>query len=203
MIGIIDTGTCNLNSIKNIIEKEKKKITIIKSLSQFRNKKIKKVIIPGVGSFAECMKKLRSTKIDKEIVSFSKKNMVLGICVGMQILGTNGYEFKHEKGLNLLNFVVKKMKIKKQYALPHVGWNNVRFKKSILFEGVKQNSNFYFTHSYEVITKDKKIIIGETNYGKKFVSAVSHGNIYGVQFHPEKSSILGTKIIKNFINANA
>jgi imidazole glycerol-phosphate synthase subunit HisH len=203
MIGIIDTGTCNLNSIKNIIEKEKKKITIIKSLSQFRNKKIKKVIIPGVGSFAECMKKLRSTKIDKEIVLFSKKNMVLGICVGMQILGTNGYEFKHEKGLNLLNFVVKKMKIKKQYALPHVGWNNVRFKKSILFEGVKQNSNFYFTHSYEVITKDKKIIIGETNYGKKFVSAVSHGNIYGVQFHPEKSSILGTKIIKNFINANA
>lgn len=203
MIGIIDTGTCNLNSIKNIIEKEKKKITIIKSLSQFRNKKIKKVIIPGVGSFAECMKKLRSTKIDKEIVLFSKKNMVLGICVGMQILGTNGYEFKHEKGLNLLNFVVKKMKIKKQYALPHVGWNNVRFKKSILFEGVKQNSNFYFTHSYEVITKDKKIIIGETNYGKKFVSAVSYGNIYGVQFHPEKSSILGTKIIKNFINANA
>ena len=203
MIGIIDTGTCNLNSIKNIIEKEKKKTIIIKSLSQFKNKKIKKVIIPGVGSFAECMKNLKSTKIDKEIVLFSKKNMVLGICVGMQILGTDGYEFKHEKGLNLLNFVVKKMKIKKQYALPHVGWNNVRFKKSILFEGVKQNSDFYFTHSYEVIVSDKKIIIGETNYGKKFVSAVGHGNVYGVQFHPEKSSILGTKIINNFINANA
>ena len=203
MIGIIDTGTCNLNSIKNIVEKKKKKTIVIKSLSQFKNKKITKVIIPGVGSFAECMKNLRSNKIDEEIVSFSKRNMVLGICVGMQILGKDGYEFKHEKGLNLLNFVVKKIKLKKKYALPHVGWNNVKFKKSILFDGVKQNSDFYFTHSYEVITKDKKIIIGETNYGKKLISAIGFRNVYGVQFHPEKSSTLGAKIIRNFINANA
>ncbi len=203
MIGIIDTGTCNLNSIKNILEKEKKKVIIINTLKQFKNKNIKKVIIPGVGSFAECMKKLKLKKLDKEIIKFSKKKMILGICVGMQVLGNNGYEFTHEKGLKLLNFDVKKMKVKKPYALPHVGWNNVKFNKSILFKGIKQNSDFYFTHSYIVVPKDKKIIIGETSYGKKFVSAVNKGNIYGVQFHPEKSSVAGTKMIKNFINDNA
>jgi len=203
MIAVVDYGLGNVQAFLNMFKLLGVEATRAKIPSDLTG--ASKIILPGVGAFDHAINLLNSSGMRDTLDSLilKEKIPVLGICVGMQILGKDGYEFKHEKGLNLLNFVVKKIKLKKKYALPHVGWNNVKFKKSILFDGVKQNSDFYFTHSYEVITKDKKIIIGETNYGKKLISAIGFRNVYGVQFHPEKSSTLGAKIIRNFINANA
>tara|TARA_B100001063_G_scaffold244815_1_gene278664 strand:- start:1155 stop:1616 length:462 start_codon:yes stop_codon:yes gene_type:complete len=138
--------------------------------------------------------------------SVDQGKYILGICLGMQLLFDNGEEDGTSKGLGLINGNVKKMIPGKDEALPHVGWNNIiNVKKNhSLFEKISKNADYYFDHSYECIPLNAEVILSETNYGinKKFVSIVSDKNIYGIQFHPEKSPPNGLFLLKNFLNIN-
>jgi glutamine amidotransferase len=158
------------------------------------------IILPGVGSFASAMlkitKQLPLRILEKEI--FNSKKPILGICVGMQVFVEKGYEHGENKGLGWITGSVKKLKVKVE-PLPHIGWNNVTLKKdSILFNGLDEINDFYFVHSYAVKTGDS-YTVATTSYESEFCSSLQKENIYGVQFHPEKSQKAGQKLIQNFL----
>ena len=150
-----------------------------------------------------CYPKTGVGKTYKE-ASVSQGKYILGICLGMQLLFDNGEEDGSSKGLGLINGNVKKIIPEKDEALPHVGWNNIINVKENhnLFDNISKNADYYFDHSYECIPLKTNVILSETNYGinNKFVSIVSDRNIYGIQFHPEKSPPNGLFLLKNFIN---
>jgi imidazole glycerol-phosphate synthase subunit HisH len=161
------------------------------------------LILPGVGSFDEGMKKIHDNKVADILIEMAKiKNVpILGICLGMHLLATKGYENNKEtNGLNIIPGLVKKLKKNNEFKLPHIGWNEVLFKgENKIFKNILDNSDFYFIHSYEFICKDQSNNKGISNYYNKFTSVINHNNIYGVQFHPEKSLENGLQIIKNFL----
>jgi len=165
------------------------------------------LILPGVGSFRLAMLNIKKLRIDQAIKSsLNNGSKILGICLGMQLLASRGYEDGNTAGLNLINAEVKKINIsknKKKIKIPHVGFNSVKFnEKSNLFKGINNYCDFYFVHSFVLsinkLTNDH--LISTCNYGEAFISSVEYKNIYGTQFHPEKSQKNGLKIIKNFIN---
>ena len=191
-VDIVDVGTGNIANICSAF----KKINLCSKVSDFKGGKI---ILPGVGAFADFMDKLKKRSIDNYIVNKSNENIsILGICLGFQILFSSSTEHKPSKGLNLLkgDFGL----IKSDLLIPHVGWNDceIKKKKIDLFNGINNNSDFYFTHSYILKKYEEKDIIAFTKYGTKFPSAAKKNNIYGVQFHPEKSQDKGLLILKNF-----
>lgn len=196
-IDIVDVGTGNIANICSALKKLNISFNLCSKSSHFKGGKI---ILPGVGAFADFMTKLKKRKIDEYIVNASKKDIsVLGICLGFQVLFTSSSEHKLTRGLSLLqgNFKI----LKTDLIVPHVGWNSCSFvknKNSRLFYEVPNQSDFYFTHSYVLKQYDSKDITCFTMYGHKFPSAVKKKNIYGVQFHPEKSQDKGLKILKNF-----
>ena len=161
-----------------------------------------KVILPGVGAFGDAMEHLRETGMQEAILEYAKSGKpMLGICLGMQLLFESSCEFGEHKGLGLIDgHIVKfdKSKMHEDTKIPHMGWNVIKTKdEHTLFDGL-ENPYLYFVHSYHVQT-DEKNVIGKTEYGYEFVSAVHKNNIYGFQPHPEKSHDNGLKIIKNFI----
>ena len=165
------------------------------------------LILPGVGSFRLAMLNIKKLRIDEAIKSsLNNGSKILGICLGMQLLASKGYEDGNTEGLNLINAEVKKINISKnknKIKIPHVGFNSVEFnEKSNLFKGINNYCDFYFVHSFVLsinkLTNDH--LISTCNYGETFISSVEYKNIYGTQFHPEKSQKNGLKIIKNFIN---
>ena len=164
---------------------------------------IDKLIIPGVGSYPEAMKNINNEGWKEKIIFYSniKKIPVLGICLGMHILSTVGFENEVTKGLNLIQGeVVNLNKMNCSFITPHIGWNEVsKEKKNRLFDGIENNTDFYFVHSFSFITKFKDNILAKTNYDINFSSAINNDNVYGVQFHPEKSSKAGKQLLKNFI----
>lgn len=196
-ISIVNTKSCNLNSLICVIEKLGHDSHIVNHNKDLK-KVAKKIIIPGVGSYTNCMKLLE--KINFKTYLKNQKNLhILGICVGMQVLSSFGYENEKCEGLNLIKGEVRKLKVK--LPLPHLGWNSISLKKKNFI--IKKNldkKDFFFMHSYIFIPSSKENILTETNYEKTFVSSIKKKNIYGVQFHPEKSSKFGIEIIKNFIN---
>jgi len=133
---------------------------------------------------------------------YEDKVSILGICLGMQILGTLGYESRETKGLDLIPGSIESLKMNKcDLLLPHVGWNEVCYiDSSPIFNKIPNNSDFYFVHSYIFKEKDKKDIAATTNYKIKFSSAIQKENVWGVQFHPEKSSLAGKQLLRNYIN---
>ena len=160
------------------------------------------LILPGVGAFGKVMEKINKNLpikfLEHEI--FKKKKLFLGICIGMQVLAEIGEEFGINKGLGWIPGKVEKMRSKK---LPHIGWNEVNIiQPSILFNGFKENRDFYFVNSFHFNVKDTKCIIAKTDYDHSFCSAVRKENIFGTQFHPEKSQQVGQLLLKNFINYN-
>lgn len=196
MIGIIDYGIGNIKAFYNIYKEKNIDLKII-SNNEDLNQNIKKLILPGVGSFDNAITLLQEKKLFKKIVNFAKnpENKILGICVGMQILALKSLE-GNLNGMELIDGKFKKLNNK---ILPHIGWNNVSFKNKInLFNGVDQNSYFYFLHSYALLNLNEKYKVCETFYGENFVSAFKKDNIYGIQFHPEKSHLLGGKVLLNF-----
>ena len=171
-------------------------------------KKIKssdKVVLPGQGSFKSCIDALNSinglTETLSEFVIIDKKPL-FGICVGLQMFANVGYEETETKGLGWIPGKVSKIDNKNgKYKLPHIGWNQINIvKDSKIFNDVENNSHMYFVHSYEFIPEDKNIITATTDYSTNVVCSVEKENIFGTQFHPEKSDKLGLKIIKNFIS---
>ena len=196
-IGIIDHNYGNFSSVFNAIKFLNVNYGIIKSTDEFEN--YTHFILPGVGSYVELMKRLDSLNYLEAIYNLIKKNkFFLGICVGMQILTEYGEEFSISEGLKLISGSTIKMKT--NHRLPHVGWNEVFInKESRLFNDILENSEFYFTHSF-VVNCDSKYVSSNFNYGHRFISSIEKNNIYGVQFHPEKSQKNGLKLLNNFCN---
>jgi glutamine amidotransferase len=206
IITIIDYNCGNIFSLIRILEKLNIKYNVSNDPKIIS--KSDKLILPGVGSFSVGIDNLKKKNIDESIKKFVEKgNWILGICLGMQLLVSNSEEFGDNDGLDLIKGEVKKLKStnKKRYKIPHVGWNSINFKQNTysdnFLKNVKNYSNFYFTHSFAVKTKLKDNTLAETIYSENsFSSIISKENILGVQFHPEKSGIVGEKMIRNFLN---
>ena len=163
-----------------------------------------KVVLPGVGSFSFCKSKLlENTDVYKSLIDvvIEKKKPFLGICVGMQLLATTGHEGQsNNQGLDWICGEVKKIVVKQNLKIPHMGWNNLFFKNSHpLFNDISPNDHFYFVHSYEFIACTEDDVVATTSHGKNIVAAIAKDNIIGLQFHPEKSQNPGLKIIRNFL----
>ena len=192
-IGIVNYGIAgNIHSIKKALDAAGADTTIINTSEEFDQ--VDKIVLPGVGSFKDAMQELEKAGFI-QILKQSKKP-ILGICLGMQILSTLGYEYGKTEGLNLINAEVKPILVDEK--VPHVGFNHIILvKNNKLLEGL-ENEEFYFMHSYEVVNYTD--IASLTEYaGHQFVSAIQKDNIYGVQFHPEKSREAGIKLFKNFV----
>jgi imidazole glycerol-phosphate synthase subunit HisH len=198
-LGIIDLETGNIASLAAAIKKLNINYKIIKSNSDFHN--IDKIILPGVGAYKDFMKKIKDRQIDKILEEKIKMKIpLLGVCVGFQVLFEKSNEFGDCKGLSFLKGEIKSFKdYSEQIKVPHVGWNECSIKKKDkLFQDIDNNSDFYFTHSYFLEKTTEANILTLTNYQIDFISSISKNNIYGVQFHPEKSQVNGLKLIKNF-----
>lgn len=202
IIVIIDYGIGNTHSVSNAIKYLGYKNIII-SDDEKKIQKADALILPGVGAFDECISNLKNRKLDlilNEAVIINKKP-ILGICVGMQLLATCSEENGLHNGLDWIKGAVKKIIVPKPLAVPHVGWNDViTMNENILFNRNIENSNFYFDHSYHFVC-DEKYIAGYCDYGTRITAAVQMENIFGVQFHPEKSQTNGLKLFRSFFNS--
>lgn len=203
MIGILDTGTSNIRSVINACTNNNIETIIIKEYETPKN--FSGIIFPGVGNFGFVMKQLKKNKLDIFIKDFIKLNRPsLFICVGLQVLFSASEEDDEEKGLNIIEGFVKKIPIKfkdKINTVPFNGWNHIKLvKKHEILRHLKGEVNsFYFTHSYYVDPKQKDLILNEVNLnGFNYCSGIVKNNIIGFQFHPEKSSMKGVEIFKNF-----
>jgi glutamine amidotransferase len=201
MITILDYGMGNLGSIANMVKKVGGTSVITSKIKDIE--KAKKLILPGVGAFDNGMKNLKKmnliTLLNKKILE--EKIPILSICLGMQLLSKKSEEGKLA-GLGWIDAVTKRFKFRQDqhFPIPHMGWNTVTIeKKSKLFINMFEEPRFYFVHSYHLVCKNKQDILTTTNYGYDFVSSVKKNNIFGVQFHPEKSHRYGMKLIENYI----
>jgi glutamine amidotransferase len=203
MITIIDYGSGNIKAISNIYETLNVQFTIASSPEQLV--RAKKIFLPGVGAFDETISKLDSTGfrevLDREVLI--NKVPILGICVGMQILAERSDE-GNLKGLGYIKGSVKKIDVQnftQKPKLPHMGWNSIQIEKeNQLVQNIDPKFGFYFLHSYYFDTIDENNVLATTQYGEKFACAVFRDNVYGVQFHPEKSHVNGIRLLQNFAN---
>lgn len=201
MITLIDYGVGNLNAFLNVYKRLNIPAKIAHSNADLVD--AKKIVLPGVGSFDYAMKRLNASgmrnKLDEMVLN--EKIPVIGICVGMQLMA-NSSEEGIEPGLKWIDATVKKFdesKISSHTKLPHMGWNDVKpAHQNILFNGLEKDSVFYFLHSYYFDCNNPNDIAGVSEYGEKFTCAVTKDNIYGIQFHPEKSHYYGETLLKNF-----
>jgi len=201
MIIIIDYGMGNLRSVQNAFTAVGYKTVITDNPNLI--KEADAIVLPGVGAFRDAIKLLKDKKIDKELIDAIKAGKpFLGICLGMQLLFGFSEEGGLFKGLNIISGRVKRFP--HSVKCPHLGWNKVKFihnyNRNInpIFEGILDESYFYFVHSYYCEVDNQKIIYSTTDYGSAFPSSIWKDNLFGVQFHPEKSSTSGLKILKNF-----
>ena len=202
-VGIIDYGMGNISSVANALKYLGTDFEVANTAKEIKN--FYSLIIPGVGSFRKAMKNLQELNLIDEInneVLIKKKN-ILGICLGMQLMSSSSTEDGNTKGLGLLKNKVTKLIFEKESNLriPHVGFNTITsFTSNFdLFKKIKENSNFYFNHSYKMkLENNNKYAV--SNYGQEFLAAFQKENIFGVQFHPEKSQSNGLQLISNFIS---
>ena len=205
-VTIVDYNSGNISSVINSfneVAKDKVNIEVTSDLKKIKSSD--KVVLPGQGSFKSCVDALN--KINGLIdalneFTINNKKPLLGICVGLQMFADIGYEETETKGLGWISGKVSKIDNQNgKYKLPHIGWNQINIvKESKIFQNIENNSHMYFVHSYEFIPKDKNVISATTDYSSNIVCSVEKENIFGTQFHPEKSDQMGLKIIGNFIN---
>ena len=203
---IVDYNSGNISSVINSFKEVAKDKVNIEVTSDFNKiKSSDKVVLPGQGSFKSCVNALN--KIDGlsntlNEFAISLKKPLLGICVGLQMFADIGYEETETKGLGWISGKVSKINNQNgKYKLPHIGWNQIKLiKDSKIFKDIENNSHMYFVHSYEFIPDDKDVISATTEYSSNIVCSIEKENIFGTQFHPEKSDKMGLKIIKNFLN---
>jgi glutamine amidotransferase len=200
MITIVDCGMGNLGSIQNMLKKIDHKSVITGKISDIE--KAEKIILPGVGAFDNGMKNLKKMKLISVLNQkvLKEKTPVLGICLGMQLMTLKSEEGKLP-GLGWIEAETIRFNFNgdKNLKIPHMGWNNVKvMKNNGLSKDIHNNDRFYFVHSYFVKLKNSQDQLFETEYGSLFTSSFSKGNIFGVQFHPEKSHKYGMQLLKNF-----
>ena len=205
-VTIVDYSSGNISSVINSFKKvAKDKVNIEVTSDLGKIKSSDKLVLPGQGSFKSCVDALNKINGLTEALhefAINNKKPLLGICVGLQMFADIGYEETETKGLGWISGKVSKIDNQNgKYKLPHIGWNQINLvKQSKIFENIENNSHMYFVHSYEFIPEDKNVISATTDYSKNIVCSVEKENIFGTQFHPEKSDKLGLKIIDNFIN---
>lgn len=203
MIGILNAGFGNLHSLASAIERLGYDFLEITNVTEKWNE-LTHLIIPGVGDFATASESLLSSGVYKKIKDFvDQEKPLLGICLGMQLMALQGHERGVSQGLGFVNSITILMEADEDHPLPHVGWNNVSFiKPHPVFSGIKDNMDFYFTHSYVVKDVEAEFVYGKTTYSKDFPSVIAFKNIVGTQFHPEKSLKNGLKLLDNFCRWN-
>lgn len=203
-VAIINYGMGNINSVFNAFKETGHYIEIVTNPKRLCN--YDSIVLPGVGSFGEGMQHLISgnwiDELNKEVLC--KKKPFFGICLGMQLLATNGEEYGNNKGLNWIKGTVQRIESKNNIRIPHIGWNDVNFidknrDKNSIYKSLKDSQVFYFVNSYVLIPNDKSIISGTFTYENEYVASIELDNIYAVQFHPEKSHKTGLTVIKNFV----
>ena len=206
-ITIVDYNSGNISSIVNSFKEvaQNKKVSIEVTSDLKKIKSSDKVVLPGQGSFKSCVDALNNIYgLVESLNEFAIENKkpLLGICVGLQMFADIGYEEIETKGLGWIPGKVSKIDNQnRKYKLPHIGWNQINIvKKSKIFKNIENNSHMYFVHSYEFIPNDKNVISAITDYSTNIVCSVEKENLFGTQFHPEKSDKIGLKIIDNFIN---
>ena len=205
-VAVVNLNISNLGSIIRALNKLNYKSVITNEINDLNDST--HIIFPGVGSFDKGVEKLKQTNLYDNLYNLIeiKKKPFLGICLGMQLLGSVGLENnKEEKGLDILKGTIEKLEKKNNnIKVPHVGWNEVnQIVEDKIFNNINNNSNFYFVHSYHLKLINKSEVISYTNHGNNFVSSVKKNNVYGVQFHPEKSMKNGLNLINNFLKINA
>ncbi|MDC0445546.1 imidazole glycerol phosphate synthase subunit HisH [Candidatus Pelagibacter sp.] len=205
-VTIVDYNSGNISSVINSFkEVARDKVNLEVTFDLNKIKSSDKVVLPGQGSFKSCIDSLSSINglVDTlNEFAVNNKKPLLGICVGLQMFADIGYEETETKGLGWISGKVSKIDNQNgKYKLPHIGWNQINITKdSKIFEGIEDKSHMYFVHSFEIIPEDKNVISATTDYSSNIVCSVEKENIFGTQFHPEKSDKLGLQIIENFIN---
>ncbi|MBN1851642.1 MAG: imidazole glycerol phosphate synthase subunit HisH [Pirellulales bacterium] len=198
MITIIDYKMGNLRSVQKGFEKVGAEATITDDPAAIRA--ADKVVLPGVGAFADAMIALRQQGLDdvvREVVADGKP--FLGVCLGLQLLFDVSYEDGQHTGLGIISGHVQRFVPTSERKVPHMGWNQLAIRRRApIFDGIPDNSHFYFVHSYYVVPRDPEIIAAETEYGGPFCSVIWRDNLYATQFHPEKSQKHGLRILENF-----
>ena len=205
-ITIVDYKSGNISSVINSfneVAKDKVKIEVTSDIKKIKSSD--KVVLPGQGSFKSCVDGLNNINglVDTlNEFAITNKKPLLGICVGLQMFADIGYEETETKGLGWISGKVSKINNQNgKYKLPHIGWNQINIvKDSKIFKDIENNSHMYFVHSYEFVPEDKNLISATTEYSSNIVCSVEKENIFGTQFHPEKSDKTGLKIIDNFIS---
>ena len=205
-VTIVDYNSGNISSVINSfkeVAKDKVNIEVASDLGKIKSSD--KLVLPGQGSFKSCVDALHKIDGLTETLNefaINNKKPLLGICVGLQMFADVGYEETETKGLGWISGKVSKIDNQNgKFKLPHIGWNQINIvKDSKIFKDIENNSHMYFVHSYEFVPEDKKVISAMTDYSSKIVCSVEKENIFGTQFHPEKSDKLGLKIIDNFLN---
>ena len=205
-VTIVDYNSGNISSVINSfkeVAKDKANIEVTSDVGKIKSSD--KIVLPGQGSFKSCIDALNSINgLVETLTEFAinNKKPLLGICVGLQMFADVGYEEIETKGLGWISGKVSKIDNQNgKYKLPHIGWNQIDIvKDSKIFKNIENNSHMYFVHSYEFIPNDKNAISSITDYSTKVVCSVEKENIFGTQFHPEKSDKIGLKVIQNFIN---
>ena len=196
---MIDYDMGNLNSVRRMLEHCGAEVHISSDPASLKG--AERIVLPGVGAFSDAMKSLHQKGLYQEIVQIAKTGIpFLGICLGMQILADRGFEGGECPGLGLIKGQVRRFELPKNLRVPHMGWNEVWSKsQDPILENIQDGSDFYFVHSYRFIPDSQSNVLTETPYGERFASMVFQENIYGAQFHPEKSSKTGMQLLKNFL----
>ena len=199
MIAIIDYDAGNIKSVEKALLHLGEEVIITRDREQILNSD--KVILPGVGAFGDAMEKLRSYGLDKVIYEVVERKIpFLGICLGLQLLFEKSDETPGVKGLGILPGEILRIPDKEGIKIPHMGWNSVKIKENArIFKDVPQDSYVYFVHSYYLKAGREEDVAATTEYSTLIHAAVEHGNVFACQFHPEKSSEIGLKILKNFV----
>ena len=200
MIAIIDYDAGNIKSVEKALNYLGEEAIITRDHDEIVNSD--KVILPGVGAFADAMEKIHRYGLEETIHEVVEKNIpFLGICLGLQLMFESSDEGPGVKGLGLLPGKILRIPKSRDLKIPHMGWNNIKVKEdSRLFKGLPENPYVYFVHSYYLQADDEDIVAATTEYGVKIHAAVEKDNIFACQFHPEKSSTVGLQILKNFVS---
>lgn len=204
MIGIIDYGMGNIQSVQNAFERVGGKVEIVSTGAALAA--CEGLVLPGVGAFSKAMENLTKRGLIEPLKRRVADGVpLLGICLGLQLLADSSEEFGDHRGLGLIPGRVRLIPIRPGFQLPHIGWNTVEYTAPTdggLFKGVKDGGSFYFVHSY-MLDCDSKFVTAVTGHGARVTAAIQHGNVFAAQFHPEKSQSNGLRMLKNFVQVVA
>jgi glutamine amidotransferase len=199
-VGIVDYGLGNLRSVSGAVERLGHEPVVTSDPSELEH--ADKLILPGVGAFGDGMRNLRERGLVEPLneLVLSDERPIIGLCLGAQLLGKGSEEFGEHEGLGWLDVAARRIPAGNGLRVPHVGWNELRqVRESALFAGIEDGALFYYVHSFHLVAGDAELVKGETDYGGRLTAVVGRDNIFGTQFHPEKSQRDGLRLLGNFL----